>query len=169
MAAAINTEGYVLWGHSAGAQFVHRLLAVKSNDREMLSGTRHLLRAVAANSGSYTMPSFQENYPFGFGGLSSIGISTIAHFLHTPLLVLLGQADTDANHKTIPTDRAAQKQGINRLERGLSFYRAGLEYAQEPGTSFGWQLALVPGVGHDGILMLEHYLKHHWVDDDDAF
>ena len=164
VAAALNTEGYVLWGHSAGAQFVHRLIAVKSNDREMLSGTRHLLRAVAANAGSYTMPSFQEEYPFGFGGLSSIGITSIASFLHAPLLVLLGLADTDPFHKTIPTDRQAQQQGINRLQRGLSFYSSGLEYAREHRTFFDWQLALVPGVAHNGILMLEHYLKHYWVD-----
>jgi hypothetical protein len=101
----MNTEGYILWGHSAGAQFVHRLLAVKSNDREMSSGTPHLLRAVAANAGSYMMPSFQEKFPFGFGGLSSIGVTSITPFIQVPLLVLLGQDDTDTNHKTIPKDR----------------------------------------------------------------
>jgi len=164
VAAALNTEGYILWGHSAGAQFVHRLIAVESNEKEMLSGTRHLLRAVAANAGSYTMPSFQEEYPFGFGGLSSIGIISIAPFLHAPLLVLLGLDDTDANHRTIPTDRQAQQQGVNRLQRGLSFYSSGLEYARAHGTFCDWQLALVPGVAHNGILMLEHYLKHYWAD-----
>lgn len=164
VAAALNTEGYVLWGHSAGAQFVHRLLAVKSNNREMSSGTPHLLRAVAANAGSYTMPSFQEKFPFGFGGLSSIGVNSITPFIQAPLLVLLGQDDTDENHKTIPKDREAQQQGINRLHRGLSFFNAGLKYAQEHRTLFGWKIALVPGVAHNGILMLEHYLKHYWID-----
>jgi hypothetical protein len=162
LAAAVNTEGYVLWGHSAGAQFVHRLLAVKSDDENTITGMRHLLCAVAANAGSYTMPSFQEQYPFGFGGLSHIGVCRLTPFLHAPLLVLLGQADTDEHHKNLPTDKPAQRQGSHRLQRGLSFFCAALACAREQGTFCRWRIALVPGVGHDGILMLKYYLKHHW-------
>ncbi len=92
-AARLNTAGYVLFGHSAGAQFVHRLLAHRAEEEE---GERtHLLQAVAANAGSYMLPSFGERYPFGFGGLEKrLSKDDLAAFVAAPLTILLGQDDT---------------------------------------------------------------------------
>jgi len=155
----LNAAGYVLFGHSAGAQFVHRLLAFSS--RASANGTEqgHLLRAVAANAGSYTLPTFEERFPFGFGGLEALfSQEDLSAFVSAPLTVLLGQEDTDPNHKHLPTDEAAQRQGTHRLARGHFFFNAALDPARTLETSCGWSLQTVPGVGHAGTRMLRRCL-----------
>jgi hypothetical protein len=105
----LNAAGYVLFGHSAGAQFVHRLLAFAS--RASANGTEqgHLLRAVAANAGSYTLPTFEERFPFGFGGLEALfSQEDLSAFVSAPLTVLLGQEDTGTSCRlhAFPSGRA---------------------------------------------------------------
>ena len=97
LAARLNAAGYMLFGHSAGAQFVHRLVAFAHREAgaEQEEGQRtHLLRAVAANAGAYMLPTFEERYPFGFGGLEEWSSKDLAAFVSAPLTVLLGQDDT---------------------------------------------------------------------------
>ena len=95
-AARLNAAGYVLFGHSAGAQFVHRLLAHRVAGAEQEEGGRtHLLQAVAANAGSYMLPTFEEPFPFGFGALEKrVSKEDLAAFVAAPLTILLGQDDT---------------------------------------------------------------------------
>jgi hypothetical protein len=64
----IRVEGYYLYGHSAGAQFVHRHLAFICAGGNPL----RVIRAVAANAGFYTEPTFEVPFPFGFGGTESV-------------------------------------------------------------------------------------------------
>ncbi|MEI6703768.1 MAG: hypothetical protein WCL71_09590, partial [Deltaproteobacteria bacterium] len=47
-----QSSRYYLYGHSAGGQFVHRMLLFKSDAR--------IRRAVAANPGFYTLPRYAE-------------------------------------------------------------------------------------------------------------
>jgi hypothetical protein len=59
-----RVDGYYLYGHSAGAQFIHRHLA-------FIGAGGHptrIKKAVAANAGFYTMPTFSVPFPYGFGG-----------------------------------------------------------------------------------------------------
>src|SRR5260370_3493388 len=63
-----------LWRHSAGGQFVHRLLATQPHD---------IFEAVgAANSGWYTLPTLDREYPEGLGGVRQMqgGDSPVAAF-----------------------------------------------------------------------------------------
>lgn len=55
--AALQSQqpGYFIFGHSAGAQFVHRLLSFAHCPR--------VLSAVAANAGWYTLPTIDERWP----------------------------------------------------------------------------------------------------------
>jgi hypothetical protein len=47
---------------------VHRYVAfVRSSLGKCEGEASHLEHAVAANAGSYTCPTFEENFPFGFG------------------------------------------------------------------------------------------------------
>src|SRR5262249_53170366 len=52
-----TVEKYAIYGHSAGAQFVHRFVLLTPHPRVSV--------AVAANAGSYAMPDFDVDYPFG--------------------------------------------------------------------------------------------------------
>ena len=66
--SCFRLEGYYLYGHSAGAQFVHRHLAFIGAGGSPL----RVIRAVAANAGFYTAPTFEVPFPFGFGGTESV-------------------------------------------------------------------------------------------------
>ena len=72
---------YDIYGHSAGAQFLHRLVLFKPAARYRV--------AVAANAGWYAMPDFAVSYPYGLGasGLSPAGL---ARAFGRHLVLLLG-------------------------------------------------------------------------------
>jgi pimeloyl-ACP methyl ester carboxylesterase len=134
---------YLVFGHSAGAQFTHRLL--------LFHPTARVRRAVAANAGWYTLPvsgSGDPNteMPYGLTG-TPVGARDVSQALSRELIVLLGQADT-ATAEEDPDLRGtseAQSQGTNRLERGRTFMAtvAGLD---EPHR---WIQSEVPGAGHN--------------------
>ena len=129
--------GYYLYGHSAGAQFVHRFVALVSMNR--------VIRAFACNAGVWTFPTLGWEYPFGMLGLRA---GHIRAFLKAPLIVLLGANDTDPAHEHLNISPLAMLQGPNRLQRGLAFFRAGRDAAGRMGIPFGWAIRIVPGVAH---------------------
>ncbi len=53
----LRAARYSLYGHSGGAQFVHRFVLFMPDARYE--------RAVAANAGWYTMPTFETSFPYG--------------------------------------------------------------------------------------------------------
>lgn len=133
-------ERYFLFGHSAGAQFVHRLAMFKTGARIEL--------AVAANAGSYTMPKFDVKFPFGLGD-STLTEPRLRSALSVPLLVLLGERDIDPNDPHLPKNSEAEAQGPHRLARGRNFFRAAEAEAKRLKTPLRWKLTTVPEVGHD--------------------
>ena len=140
---------YWLLGHSAGGQFVVRLAAMEKTGAQ---------RLVAANPGTYAFPRTDWDWPYGFGRLPAEmgGEKNLRRFLATPLTVLLGQADTNNSTEAgnFPATPEANQQGTNRLERGRSFFEFGHRLAQEKGWEFGWEKVEIPGIGHDGDLMI---------------
>jgi poly(3-hydroxybutyrate) depolymerase len=139
-----RAERYFLFGHSAGGQLVHRMVTFGWSDR--------IERAVAANSGSYAMPSLGEPFPFGLKG-TAFGVAELRALLARPLLVLLGEADDDPEHFQLPREPGAMRQGAHRLARGRHYFEAGKSEAARLGVEFGWKIATVPGVAHSGELM----------------
>jgi len=131
-------QKYYIYGHSAGAQFVHRFVFAKPDAR--------IETAFAANAGWYTMLQDDLSYPYGLNG-SGLPESTIANALSAPLVVLLGDADTKTGGNLRSTSEA-DAQGKNRLERGLNFFRASASLADQQQLPFVWKLAIVPGAGH---------------------
>jgi hypothetical protein len=138
-------RGYFLFGHSAGAQFTHRLLTFVPCAR--------VLAAVAANAGWYTLPlddaASQHAMPYGLGGVPA-GLVDRRALLGARLTLLLGTRDTaevgdDDNLRDTP---AAQAQGRHRLERGRHYLETGRQLARHLGLPFGWQLHEAPGAGH---------------------
>lgn len=136
----LTAETYALYGHSGGAQFVHRYI--------LAGGGPHMGRAVSANAGSYAMPDPAVAWPFGLGGLPA-GLWNPAKALALPVTVLLGTEDTDPNHPSLPRQPEAMAQGPYRLARGEAFYARARALAAAEHVGFGWSCALVPGVGHD--------------------
>ena len=162
-----SAERYFLFGHSAGAQFVHRHLAFMRGEASQSCagaavatacrrGGGRVHKAVAANAGWYTMPTLEERFPFGFAGAPPLNEDALEGFLAAPLVVLLGERDTDPRHPTLNTSAKANKQGPHRLARGEAFFHKGREVAALLGVECAWEKAYVPGAAHRNDLMAAH-------------
>ena len=141
-------KDYAIFGHSAGAQFVHRFMLLRPDSRARL--------AIAANAGWYTMPEWRKDrkaadWPHSLVG-SPAGEAELRAALGKRLVVLLGEADTAADD-LLEKGEDAMRQGANRLERGENFFGAATTAARELGVKLAWELSYVPGVGHDGAKM----------------
>ncbi len=146
-----QSREYHLYGHSAGAQFVHRFLYFVPNAR--------VTKAVAANAGWWTLPDPAVDFPYGLRG-SAVDGAALQVMLRRPLVVLLGTADTDPNHVHLRRTPEALAQGPHRFARGQFFYEAGRTRAAELGVPFGWQLATAPGVDHNDKGMAVFAVRH---------
>lgn len=136
----LSARDYLVFGHSAGAQFVHRMMLTGAGPR--------LKQAISANAGSYAMPTAKVAWPFGFGGVAT-GTWDPARAYRQPMAVLLGTADIDPYYPSLPRQPQAMAQGRHRLERGQKFYSVAREDAAARQLPFNWRCALAPGVGHD--------------------
>lgn len=136
----LSTSRYLMYGHSGGAQFVHRFI--------LAGGGPRLSRAVSANAGSYAFPDERTSWPFGVGATPD-GLWNPRIAFAQQLIVLLGTADTDPAHPSLPDQPEAVRQGPHRMARGLAFYDSAKRAAREAGVKLSWRCALVPDVGHD--------------------
>jgi hypothetical protein len=134
-------ETYGLFGHSAGGQFVHRMLSFGFRDRVAV--------AVTANAGTYAMPDLEIAWPFGLGetGLDAPAIRSLLNF---PLTVMAGTQDTKTTGKYFPKGPRSMRQGPHRHARAHAYVAAGHAAAQALQTTCAWRVIDVPGVGHDG-------------------
>lgn len=140
----LNAQTYMLFGHSAGAQFVHRFMELTDKPKVSV--------AVAANAGSYTLPVYpgpgDDGFPYALNE-KVVTPDQLRQVFARRLVVLLGEEDTQTDAANLPTARQAKAQGANRLERGHTFFRRATEQARTLDTPFAWQLRTVPGVGHN--------------------
>lgn len=132
---------YDMFGHSAGAQILHRLA--------LFHPTSKANRLMAANAGLYTMPMLDEPQLIGLEGIGvTSGELNVA--FGTRLHLLLGELDNDGerggNHLHTPK---LDRYGIGRLDRGKSFFAEGQRRAKVADVPFNWRMDIVPGVGHD--------------------
>ena len=130
---------YLLFGHSAGAQFVQRFIY-------FVPGARYT-RAVAANAGWYLLPDFTTAFPYGVKG-TPVTESDLRAALARPVTILLGEADIDPKAKALRHTPEADAQGPYRFARGQYFFRHARDAAAALKTNFGWSLATAPGIGH---------------------
>lgn len=137
-------KSYTIYGHSAGSQFVHRFMYYVPEARAS--------RFLAANAGWYTLPVADFDYPYGFPN-SGLDDSELPRILAAPLVILLGREDTDKTQENLRKTPEAQKQGPNRLARGLTMYRVAKSRAEALGVDFAWQLVIVNGADHNNAKM----------------
>jgi poly(3-hydroxybutyrate) depolymerase len=136
----IKSNTYNIYGHSAGAQFVHRML--------LFSPDARIKTAVAANSGWYTLPTYVKKFPYGLTGTDLTNDETGRAFSKN-LIVLLGEKDTEQDSKNLRNTSEAMEQGKHRFARGQTFYSASMQSAAILNVPFNWQLKTVPGAGHN--------------------
>lgn len=133
-----------LFGHSAGGQFAHRLMATQDHA---------LYEAVApANPGWYTLPTLERAFPEGLGGLG-FGPADLARWLAYPMTLFAGDRDIDTVDENLPKSPEALAQGPTRFARAQFFLDMGRREAARLGVECRWTLVTVPGVGHDGCVM----------------
>ena len=135
----MTADSYDIFGHSAGSQFVHRMVLFMPDAR---IGT-----AVAANAGWYTMVDEDVDMPYGLAATDTPP-DRIKHALGTRMVILLGEKDNDPNHRYLRRAPEAMAQGAHRFERGQKFYETAKAYAQAKGIPFAWKIQTVPGVAH---------------------
>jgi poly(3-hydroxybutyrate) depolymerase len=143
-AGITTTQSYGIFGHSAGSQFVHRMLTF---------GYRgHVAAAVAANAGTYSMPDLGVDFPHGLAG-PRLGARELRAMLEFPLVVMAGTEDTNPREPFFPNDPASMRQGATRYERAHRYVQAGQEAARRLGTRCTWSIIDVQCVAHDGARM----------------
>ena len=153
--AALQTGGfaarerYALFGHSAGAQFVHRQVTFGYAGKVAV--------AIAANAGTYTMPDPHTRFPYGLGGTDADlpSLLSLLSLLSFPLTILAGTADSNPDEPFVPRDPGSLRQGAHRYERAHRYFAEGQAAAERLRIPCAWSLIDVPGIAHDGKRMAE--------------
>ena len=135
----LTTPAYDIYGHSAGAQFVHRMVELCPDAR--------FDRAVAANAGAYLMPSYARKFPYGLDG-AGVPPEQLGQAMGRNLIILLGMRDTQSLHNWLPWQWRIRGQGHDRLERGLRFFAEADVASDVLAVPLRWRVVTVPDVGH---------------------
>ena len=149
-----RTNTYRIYGHSAGAQFVHRLTLFLPDAR--------IDTAICANAGWYTFPWYANRFPYGLMD-SGITEADLKKAFGKRVIVLLGDNDTNPHHKYLKQSTLAKRQGANRYERGINFYQAAKREAARLQVPLNWELRIVPGVGHHHRKMATAAVNNGWI------
>jgi poly(3-hydroxybutyrate) depolymerase len=133
-----------LFGHSAGGQFVHRMLATQDHTP--------FEAAMAANSGWYTLPTLDRPFPEGLGGLG-LDEAALARWLAFPMIIFAGNQDINTGDPNLPAGTEALAQGEHRYARAHFMHDFAKREAARLNVPCNWQLLTVDGIGHDGAAM----------------
>ena len=151
----ITNDKYNIFGHSAGGQFVHRMLMFMPESR--------IQTAIAANAGVYSFPNKDLKYPYGLKKTDIDPLTSLQKSYKKRLIILLGELDNDPSLGVFNTTKLAMKQGVHRLERGTNFYNANKQLSKENGWLFNWSIDTVPNVGHNYKKMSKNAIE--WIKD----
>ena len=133
----INATNYYLYGHSAGAQFVHRMVIFMPHAR--------IKKAIAAEAGSYTIPDEHTDYPCGFKKKTGDRLPSVdlKRTFSTPMTIILGTKDNKPLSNEHDTYSCDAEQGSNRLMRGEYFYTKVKSIADNRKEDLQWTLKKV--------------------------
>ena len=136
-----TTRRYGLFGHSAGGQYVHRMLSFGYREQ--------IAVAVSANAGTYAMPDLKTAWPWGLGA-TEVSTDDLRALLRFPLTIMAGTGDVKTTGRFFPKGPKSLKQGPTRYARAHTYLRIGREAAADLGVALAWRVIDVPDVGHDG-------------------
>jgi hypothetical protein len=134
-------DSFSLYGHSAGAQLVHRFL--------LLNPSAPVDQAIVSEAGWFTMLDFATAWPNGLGG-TAVEPRTLAPLFARNVTIVVGDKDRDPNDRRLRRNPTVDRQGITRLDRGIAFFTGARTLAQSWGDTFGWRLEVMRDVAHDG-------------------
>ena len=136
---SLNTQTYDMFGHSAGAQFIHRYM--------LLSDDKRISNAVIANAGWYTFISDAE-FPYGIKN-SPIKISNdhMRWYAASKVNLLIGS--DDVGFKSLNTSKGAQIQGNNRFERANNYFNTLIKEAEKNNYVLRWNFKVLDDIDHD--------------------
>lgn len=156
---ALPEDPFLLYGHSAGGQFVIRFLA-RHPDR-----VRH---AVASAPGRYSYPSRSAPWPYGAGTLvrsiswpdgttQAIRVEGVLRDYANAagkVHVIVGSRDTK------PQPQRPLHVGKNRVEFAKSWGAAMNENARRFGAAGRARVTVIPGIGHSSRALTPHAQRH---------
>ncbi|WP_321345421.1 alpha/beta hydrolase [Breoghania sp.] len=145
IAEGIIKEGCVrIFGHSAGGQFLHRMVST--------FGFGPFKAVGPANAGWYSLATLEADFPAGLGGLG-LDEDALRALFATDMHIFAGLGDCNADADNLPTNPEAIEQGPGRLQRAHNYFAKGKAMAEKLGCPFNWQMTEVPEIAHDGCAM----------------
>ena len=139
---ALKVNDYKIYGHSGGAQFLHRYILF-SNDSRISS-------SVIANSGYYTFLNW-DDYPYGIKDVDELNSKKIENFLSEKVTMLIGEKDrgfTRSSH-TSANEKGIIAQGRNRFQRANNYFNHLVVISEQFEIPFRWKFYVVENVGHE--------------------
>lgn len=152
----------VIFGNSAGGQFVNRYAAV-GHGPDVLARRGVRVRFIIANPSTYLYFGQDRPYPVPDGtGVNRwrYGFDDAPAYVHTgprqslhrylgrDVTIVLGAQDTDRAARLLEVSPAAMAQGTNRFERGIRYDQHVRGHAREAGLTAGHNLIQLAGAGH---------------------
>jgi hypothetical protein len=161
-ASAGHDPAVVVFGNSAGGQFVNRYAAV-GRGPDVLAGRNLRVRFIISNPSTYlyfdrerpvTVPdgAHVNDWRYGFDGAPGyvdVGPRpSLERYLGRDVTIVLGALDTDRASRLLEVSPAAMAQGANRFDRGLHYDQHVRRLARAAGFPARHGLIQLPGVGH---------------------
>ena len=137
-------KGYMIYGHSAGGQFVQRFM--------LFHDSPYVEKAIISSPGWYTFPDLAQTYPYGTAGIPYISSEQIKKYLSKPIILQLALGDT-IRESFLRKTLEAERQGRNRMERGRSFWLYIHQLAASRGWECHWRKIEECGIGHEAVPM----------------
>lgn len=137
----LEIDTYKLYGHSGGAQFVHRLLLFSDYD--------NVSSAVIAGAGSYTFLN-NENYPYGLKESNHLSDKKIKRYLSQRVTFLIGNQDIKKFESSKKNNiQGKAMQGNNRFEVGINYFNNLITVSERQKIPLRWKFQIAKGVAHD--------------------
>ena len=147
----LKSDNWGIYGHVAGAHFVHRYILHHPEASHTL--------AIAANLGWYLSMTDQE-WPFGLTN-SNIDNAKLKQAFGKYFLLMLGRADTSTKPNTPYVAEhwdIINLQGEHRLARGRNFFKSAVAKSKEVNQFFKWGMVEVPTTkGHSNTKQMVPY------------
>jgi hypothetical protein len=132
---------YDLFGHSAGAQVLHRHILFNPHS--------HADRVIAANAGLYTLPDMNRPPLLGLAG-TGMTEEDLRASLSKKLIIMAGENDTyEHSGGMLLHTPLIDQTGADRLARAHYFYNSAQDAAARLHVDLAWTLSIVPDTGHD--------------------